>query len=140
MNLRTYSSNTSKNKRKHLRKKESFETRAETIARTEKQNAKLKAGKIKPKSHGNIHNYDWKWRECLTYFKEKEYGSKVNWKKSAEFFGLKDRSGKALGNGGQLLKRYLEDNGIDTSRFESVRGEVKIIGRSRKKRFELLFK
>ena len=76
----------------------------------------------------------------MAHFKKKEYGSKVNWKKSTEFFGLKDRSGKALGNGGQLLKRHLEDNGIDTSRFESVRGEVEIIGRSRKKRFELFVK
>lgn len=74
----------------------------------------------------------------MTHFKETEYGSEVNWKESAKYFGLKDRSGP-LGNGGQLLKRNLEDNEIDTSRFISVRGEVKIIGRSRKKRFELFY-
>ena len=112
--------------------RESYESKDEAKERTSKEKEKIAAGKKKGNNQGNIHTYDWNWRKCFDYFNTLQYGSEVNYKASAESFGLKDRKGKPLGNGGQLLKKFLEQNGINTSKFKSVRGEVKIAGRRQK--------
>ena len=74
--------------------RESFEAKEDAEKRASFEKKKIEMGEKKPKHHGNIQNYDWKWRECLEYFNNLESSSKVNYTSIAATFDLKDFNGK----------------------------------------------
>ena len=117
-----------------MRLKESFESKEEAKERAKIERENVESGKRKEKNHGNINNYKWQWKECLEYFRNLEYGSFVNYASTADRFGLKDKKGNKLENGGQLLKGFLKKNGINIEKFKSIRANMKMGDRRAKKR------
>ena len=63
--------------------------------------------------------------------KKKRYG--INFSSLARTFGIKDGEGNVPKNGGQILKQYLEENGMVLENF-NYKGKSKEIKFRRKKR------
>ena len=131
---RTFSTNQSKRTRQESRLDESHESKEEATKRAKEENELIEQGKKKRNTHGNIHNYKWKWRECLQYFHELTEGSLVNCSEIARKFGLVNKKGKCLGNGGQLVKQFLVKNGVNLKKFRFIRGDVKAAARRAKRK------
>ena len=90
-----------------------------------KKKQKIANGKVKENNHGNIHNYDWHWRECLEYFWHLEKGSEVILQEIARRFKLVNEETGKPKNGGQLVKKFLINNNINLKDFKLVRADVK---------------
>ena len=84
--------------------------------------------------HGNIHNYTWKWRDCLEHFNNLPRGTIVNYTEIAKQFELRDSNLQPLKNGGQLVKKFLIENNVNLAHFKSIRADSKMSARRKKLR------
>ena len=104
---RTYGTDISMRKRQKIRS-ESFESNSEC------NNRLLKNTKVK--KHGSA--VSWNSKECLN--EVQMYDSEVkfiNFTGLAKKYDMKNKEGNIPGNGGQVVKEFLIENGIDLSSF-----------------------
>ena len=100
--------------RQKLRLTQSFETFAEASSRTEKNIDNINAGrKRKHNSAGNLFSYQWKHEDCLTEVKGYSAGQSINFTKLALKYEIKNIKGDAPKNGGQIVKKFLHEKGVD---------------------------
>ena len=94
------------------------------------QQTKIETGKKKPKDHiGRIENYTFNRNEFLEYVKTTA-SKQINWSQLAKQYQV-SCNGKAVNNGGQVLKKYAYDQGIDISKFNQ---HLRVSGREYKQR------
>ncbi|XP_019626548.1 PREDICTED: uncharacterized protein LOC109471652 [Branchiostoma belcheri] len=114
--------------RRNRRLAEEFETRAEAETRTRKRKLQEEQGTRKCKKRlGNFGRWADFDREAL---KEEvnsyEDGTEINWKQLALKYDIKGPDGKQMANAGQLLKLWLQEENVDTDRFERQAPSVRI--------------
>ncbi|XP_019632908.1 PREDICTED: uncharacterized protein LOC109476416 isoform X2 [Branchiostoma belcheri] len=117
----TYGSGESLGSRRVRRLAEEFENRHDAEERTKRRKEREAAGKLKPKDRlgnfGTLCNFDKEnlKEEVLAY----EDGKDVNWTQLAIKHGVRGKDGNVPGNAGQLVKLWLQSEGIDTDRFKA---------------------
>ncbi|CAH1248619.1 Hypp8311 [Branchiostoma lanceolatum] len=116
----TFGNGESLNKRKSRRIAEEFETRQEAEERTKERKEKEVKGAIKPKDRlGHFDSFADFDREGLkNKVMDWEENSEVNWTQLAVKYNIKGKDGELPGNAGQLVKLWLQSQGVDTERFK----------------------
>ncbi|CAH1259109.1 Hypp2154 [Branchiostoma lanceolatum] len=128
----TFGSGESLRSRKVRRLTEEFENRSEAEERTKRRKEREADGKLKPKDRlGNFSLYasfdkENLKNEVMAY----EDDRTVNWTQLAMKHGVKDNNGKVPSNAGQLVKLWLESEGVKTDRFKT-RTTHQIVRRAR---------
>lgn len=104
-----------------------YETPRGAKERTEKQANKIKEGKQKLKSHiGKAQTYQLKKDKFIEFLQSVKPGSAIVWRSPALKFCLRNRNGNIPKNLGQVMKVLAENNGIDTSKFNT---QMRVSGR-----------
>ncbi|XP_066917211.1 uncharacterized protein [Clytia hemisphaerica] len=107
---------TSKASASRVRTTKGFESFDDALRRSNLEREAIAEGRKRPRTHiGN--NYTWKSEECLEKVRGLPYGSALNFTKLADEFKLKNAQGKVPGNAGQVVRTFLERNGVDLSDF-----------------------
>ncbi|XP_019624951.1 PREDICTED: uncharacterized protein LOC109470439 [Branchiostoma belcheri] len=116
----TFSNGESLNKRKKRRMAEEFETLGEAEKRTTERKEKEAMGKVKVKDRlGNFNSFADFDRESLKReVMDLDENTEVNWTQLAIKYNIKGKDGKLPGNAGQLVKLWLQSQGVDTERFK----------------------
>lgn len=80
-------------------------------------------------------NYIFDREKCIDLVNNLNDGEKLNYSKLATDLKLRHENGTVPKNGGQIIKGFLEESGIDLKRFGNLNGGFRI--RKRKKRLLL---
>ena len=100
---------------------ESFETFAVATERTEAVKRKLELGMKRKRDHiGNIGTYVWSENECYEEVCNYQAGQCINYSELARRYNLLNAKEETPKNGGQIVKKYLEERGCDLTLFNSV--------------------
>ena len=115
--LRTFSTELSLLKRNKIRMAEYFETPEQCKDRTFKDMEKVDSGKKRKKNHVASHILPWNEEECLEMVRSYPEGYKINFSELARCYGIKNNNSEYPKNGGQIVKLFLEENGINFDSF-----------------------
>ena len=96
-----------------------YETKKDATSRKEKENSKIATGVKQKRDHvGNENAYLWEAEECLREVSGYQDGDVINYSQLAKKYNMKNKHQEYPQNGGQIVKEYLVNNGIDVSKFE----------------------
>ena len=99
------------------RLQESFETKSECKIRPEKEEEERRNNKRSQLDHvGDTSK--WYLEDCIEYVSNLPDGSYLNFFDLARKYGITNENGDFLKNGGQIIKKVLEDNNIDMTKFD----------------------
>eukprot|EP00058_Branchiostoma_floridae_P002597 XP_002588085.1 hypothetical protein BRAFLDRAFT_87602 [Branchiostoma floridae] len=124
----TYGSGESLNARRVRRLAEEFETKAEAEQRSKQRKEKEASGAVKALNRlGKFADFadfdkDGMKQEVMGF----ENGTTVNWSELARKYNVKGKGGERPSNAGQLIKLWLQEEGVDTERFNSGTGGERI--------------
>ena len=82
---------------------------------------------------GNIDNYVFDRERCIKLVEERNDEEKINYSELAAKLDVRHINGTKPSNGGQIIKGFLDENGVDVSRFGNINGGFRI--RKRRKRY-----
>ena len=115
--LRTFGTELSLSKRNKIRMAEYFETPEQCKDRTFKDMEKVDSGKKRKKNHVASHILPWNEEECIEMVRSYPEGYKINFSELARCYGVKNNNSECPKNGGQIVKMFLEENGINFDSF-----------------------
>ena len=96
-----------------------FESKKDAASRKENDEEKITMGLKRKHDHiDNISAYTWNADGWLKEVSEYDDGHQINYSQLAKKYNMKNKSNEYPPNGGQIVKEYLIDNGIDVSKFE----------------------
>ena len=96
---------------------EYFETSEQCKERTFKDMKKIESGKKPQKNHVALHILPWNEEECLEMVRPYPEGNKINFPELARHYEVKNNNNEFQKNGGQIVKMFLQENGIN---FDSL--------------------
>lgn len=121
--FRAFGTNTSLRNRQLSRLTQSFETFAEACVRTKSDQVKVEQGlKYKHDHVGNLDAYTFDKEGCLKEVNSYKSGDKINFKGLARKYNLTNANKEFPENGGQVVKKYLEDSSCDLTLFKTIHG------------------
>ena len=107
------------NKLAKLRMEQQFEPNVDAHERTVKNRDDIIAGHKRPHDHvGRMEKFSWRATECLNYVNQLEEGSWLNFSNLARMFDLKEKDNFGKDNYNQVVRKFLEDSGVDLNRFK----------------------
>ena len=115
--LRTFGTEFSLSKRNKIRMAEYFETPEQCKDRTFTDMEKVDSGKKRKKNHVASHILPWNGEECSEMVRSYPEGYKINFSELARCYGVKNNNSECPKNGGQIVKMFLEENGINFDSF-----------------------
>ena len=95
---------------------EYFETSEQCKERAFKDMEKTDSGKKRKKTHVASHILPWNEEKCLDMVRSYPEGNKINFSVLARH-GVKNNNNEFPKNGGQIVKMFLQENGIN---FDSL--------------------
>ena len=134
--LRTFGTELSVAKRNKIRMTEYFETSEQCKERTFKDMEKIESGKTRQKNHVVLHILPWNEEECLEMVRSYPEGNKINFSELARHYGVKNNNNEFPKNGGQIVKIFLQENGINFDSLNYKNKSVAVHFRRKKRKFD----
>ena len=119
--LKTFGTELSLSKRNKSRMVEFFETPQQCKERSFKEREKVESEKERKKVHVPSNIPPWNEDECLQTVRSYPEGYNINFSDLARQFGIKNSNGEVQKNAGQIVKGFLEENGIDLFNYQHAR-------------------
>ena len=100
-----------------MRLKQNFETEDDCKERSFEENLKIESGAKKKHNHvGDTSK--WNLKECVIEVSNYPPGTSINFSALARKYLVNDENNLPIKNGGQIVKKVLEDNGIDLTAYK----------------------
>ncbi|XP_065683865.1 uncharacterized protein LOC105845122 [Hydra vulgaris] len=123
--VRTYGNNISLRTRNKHRLTASMEPFKQAEQRSYEFKEKVDKGVIKPKKHvGSPHTYKDELNLCLEEVNLYKSGEKINYFSLARKYNIIDSASKIPRNGGQIVKEFLKENGVNISSLSEMKRSI----------------
>ena len=114
---------------------EYFETSEQCKERTFKDMEKIESGK-NAKNHVALHILPWNEEECLEMVRAYPEGNKINFSELARHYGVKNNNNEFPKNGGQFVKMFLQENGINFDSLNYKNKSAAVHSRRKKRKID----
>ena len=78
---------------------------------------KIDSGKKCKRNHVSLHILPWNEEECLEMVHSYPEGNKINFSELAQHYGVKNNNKEFPKNGGQIVKMFSQENGMNFDSF-----------------------
>lgn len=112
----------------------SFESQEAAIMRREQENMAPETKRRKKDHVGSSQNVTWDKQGLKQEVEGYEDGKAVNWSALAKKYNVTNQNGEMAGNGGQIIKEFLQSEGVNVNRLKrphEYKGEEKRVRRKK---------